>query len=527
MTTGCTSKAVQQQNQEQATNEVRITATPKATPHIALTNFSRSLSCMDELFIRYNISNLVVGAQDLPDATEAVIAGAKDMLITALSRMSVKSNAVRFVALGSDLEDVKTFHALHPNKRFRAPDFFIRGGVTQADQSVIESQTSGGLAAARYLSAQGSKDRISSIITLDMNVGLVSSLQMMPGITASNSIAVTRKGKGLDLTGSVEKLGAVFDFTYTQNEGLHHALRTLVELGTIELAGKLTQVPYWECLDIETTNPFVQAQILEWFEALNEEELRYFVQAKLKSMGKFDGEIDGLDSERFRTSVAFYKSETGLIKDSKLGYTLYYSLIADKTPINEVYLPLVVREITNDSFEGPEDERVRTEIVAQNTSLESTSVTPLDFTLQTDRGRYPVYSEGEYASISVQPSVDANIYCFYQPRKNEFIKIFPNRYQPESRVLAKDTLTIPATDDFRIRFDDAGVRQNFLCLASYADIETNIDPHLRHNDLEPLNLKQLKDNYRRNVASLDDIYQLYKSRASVVPLKKELSVEVN
>jgi len=465
--------------------------------------------------------------QDLPDATEAVIAGAKDMLITALSRMSVKSNAIRFVALGSDLEDVRTFHALHPNKQFRAPDFFIRGGVTQADQSVIENQVSGGIAAARYLSAQGSKDRISSVISLDMNLGLVSTLQMMPGMTASNSIAVTRKGKGLDLTGSVEKLGAVFDFSYTENEGLHHALRTLIELGAIELAGKLTQVPYWECLDIETTNTFVQAQIREWFEALTEQELRYFVQAKLRSMGIFEGEVDGLDSARLRTAVALYKSDNGLIKDSKLGYTLYYALIADKTPIDEAYLPLVVREVIDDSFEGPETERVRKELVAQNTALQDTALTPLDFSLQTDRGPYPVYGSGESAKLSVQPSVDANIYCFYQPSRGEFIKIFPNRFQPDSRVSADQTLTIPATDDFRIRFDTAGELQRFLCLASYTDIETNVDPHLRNSDLEPLNLSRLNQVYRRKVASLDDIYQLYKSRATVVPLKKELSVEVH
>ena len=220
---GCASQAVKQTEAERATDELRTTATPKALPRRTMTNFSESLSCMDDLFLRYNVSNMLIAAQDLPDQTTAVVAGSKDMLITALSRMSKKSNAFRFVALGSDLQDIERFHTQHANRQYQVPDFFIRGAITQADQSVVEKQMSGGLAVTQRFSFEGSKDRIASIIGLDMNAGAISSLQILPGISSSNSIAVARQGKGLDATGTVRKLGAIFNFTYTKNEGLHHA----------------------------------------------------------------------------------------------------------------------------------------------------------------------------------------------------------------------------------------------------------------------------------------------------------------
>jgi len=254
---------------ERATNEVRVSATPKARPQRAITNFSEALRCMDDLFARYEVTGIVVAAQDIPDQTEVVKAGSKDMLITAISNMSAKSGAVRFVALGQDLPDIATYYNLHESKNLKVPDFFIRGAVTQVDKGVINKQKAGGLRAEGYFSAEASKDRIASIVSLDMNMGLVSNLQIIPGVSSSNSIAVVRKGQGFDLGGTIRKLGAIFRVDFTESEGLHHAVRTLIELGAIEIMGKLTQIPYWECLDVESTNPLVQAEVRDWFVSMD------------------------------------------------------------------------------------------------------------------------------------------------------------------------------------------------------------------------------------------------------------------
>nr|MBX2836285.1 DUF4384 domain-containing protein [Gammaproteobacteria bacterium] len=499
----------------------------KSEPRSAITNFSKALSCMDDLFVRYNISGLLVGAQDIPDATSAVSAGAKDMLITAFSKMSLKSNAIRFVALGADLSDITVFHDLHANKSFQSPDFFIRGGVTQADQGVVEKQTSGGIALADAFSLEGSKDRVASIISLDMNIGIVSSLQILPGISSSNSIAVARRGKGLDATAQVKKLGAIFNFNYSQNEGLHHALRTLIELGVIELMGKLTQVPYWECLDVETTNTLVQTEIREWYGALSDEEIRIFVQAKLRSKGMYDGEVDGKDSPSIRTAIALYKAEQALTADSKLDYLLYYNLLADKTPIEEDFVPLLVREYVVPTYEGPEKESHTTKIVPQTLGLPDTALTPLDFTLAMDRGAKSLYTAGESGQLIISPTVDAHLVCFYEPTPGEILKIFPNDFQANSLVRADSTLTIPATDDFLIQFENPDAIEKFLCLASYdEEVNRNTIAELRVKNLQPIDLARVGQIYQREITGLADIEAIYRSTMSTVPLSKTIRVRV-
>ena len=531
---GCVSTQEKQRYDAQATTELRIAATPKATPQRNITNFSQALKCMDTLFDRYNISDILIGAQDIPDQTEVVIAGTKDMLISALSSMSIKSGAIRFVALGQDLEDITRFHSLHKQRRFSSPDFFIRGAITQVDQGVLEKQSGAGLAAARYFSVEGTKDRLASIIGLDMSMGLVSNLQILPGTTSSNSIAVVRKGKGLDATGTIKKLGLLFFVDFTHSEGLHHAVRTLVELGAIEILGKLTQVPYWECLDLKTTNSYVQAQIEDWYNALDSESLTKFTQAKLKAMGYYDGVIDGIDSERLHRAVALYKSRNNLNANGELDYLLYYNLVADKTPISASYLSqpdIETAQYTGDDYTPMENNaKVKTKSKKKfesiPASLTGPSVVPLDFTITTVRGDRPVYRSGESAQLKLNTSVDAHIYCFYKPADGSIVKIFPNRFSPDSKIKEKQAFVIPADRRFEIKLDNKGTFEKVLCMASYNDIEKNLPFELREKNLQPVSTIRLQKTFRRQVASLDDIYQIYKNASDVVPLKKTITMEI-
>ena len=511
----------------QATTEVRIVATPNAAPQRAITNFSQSLRCMDKLFLRYGISDLKIGTQDIPDRTEVVLAGTKDMLISALSQMSIESRGVKFVALGQDLEDITRFHSLHRLKNFTAPDFFIRGAITQVDRGVIETQLSGGLAVAEAFSLSASKDNIASIITLDMNMGLVSNLQILPGITSSNSIAVARKGKGLDLSGTIKKLGAVFQVDFTESEGLHHAVRTLVELGAIELMGRLTQVPYWECLDIETTSTLVQGQIEDWYKSLSRQDLTKFAQAKLYAMGLYGGAVDGEINDSLRTATALYKKEQGQIADSRLDYMLYYSLITDPTPIDSRHRNLLTTTVADsDIYSLYEDGRPKTKVIPQNTALNKGQLKPLELNLTTPHGARPVYRLGESVSLHAELSVNGHLYCFYQPASGEIVKIFPNRYRPSSRVGSGDRVEIPGQDPFAIQLDQRRVTERVLCMASYKDIEKRMPFELKEKSLQPLALARLGKLYRRKIATLDDLYAIYKSSTDIVPLRRQIRFEV-
>src|SRR6185437_14385910 len=112
-----------------------------------------------------------------------------------------------------------------------------------------------------------SKDKVVSVISVDLNLGKLVTRQILPGMSASNSIAVVRSGKGADLGGVIGQgggqAGLTFSVALDQSEGFHQAVRNLIELSSIEVLGKLARVPYWQCLKIDQTNPAYRTEARE------------------------------------------------------------------------------------------------------------------------------------------------------------------------------------------------------------------------------------------------------------------------
>jgi hypothetical protein len=77
------------------------TAMDVANPRTAVVrnigNFNEALRCMDDMFIAQGKSDIYITTAGIPDATGLIATGTKEMFITAVSRMSAKSNAFHFV----------------------------------------------------------------------------------------------------------------------------------------------------------------------------------------------------------------------------------------------------------------------------------------------------------------------------------------------------------------------------------------------------------------------------------------------
>ena len=56
---------------------------------------------------------------------------------------------------------------------------------------------------------------------------------------------------------------------------------------------------------------------------------------------------------------------------------------------------------------------------------------PPRLVVSTPRGPRPSYRVGETMVVSVQPTQDAYVYCFYQDATGTVARIFPNRFQPD------------------------------------------------------------------------------------------------
>ncbi len=226
-------------------------ANPRTAAVRNIGNFNEALRCMDDLFIAQGKQDIYITTAGIPDATGLIATGTKEMFITAVSRMSAKSNAFHFVDYDPTQLDVQVLSemvGLH--KEFVAPNYYVRGAITQLDSNVLQSSASAGVSIPG-MDAAINGYQVVSVVSIDLNVGKLITRQIMPGISASNSIAVVQSGKGADVGGFIGKAGLSLSVSLDKSEGFHQAVRNLIELSTIEVLGKLTRVPYWQCLSIE------------------------------------------------------------------------------------------------------------------------------------------------------------------------------------------------------------------------------------------------------------------------------------
>ncbi len=444
-------------------------AQPKTTPVRNLTSFTPALQCMDNLFLSFGVSNVVITSAGIPDATGEVRTGTKDMLISAVSRMSVKSNAFVFVDFDQSQADVAELHSLVGyTDDFRVPSYYIRGAITQLDSSVIANQVGGGVSIADAQIGV-SKDMVASVVSIDMNVGKLVTRQILPGISANNSIAVSRSGVGGDAGATIGKAGLFFNISLNKSEGMHAATRTLVELNTIEVLGKLAEVPYWRCLSIEQTHPEVLDEARSWFEAMSESERVTFVQRALKSEGHYDAAVTGVFDDSTKAAIARYQAENGLIAHGRLDFQLYQSLIHEDLALGQRPLPV-------------------------EPAPEAQAPTPFAISLTTPKGPAPVYAVNDVLEMSLSATQDAYVYCYYQDDEAQIARIFPNRFSPDPYVVAGRSVPVLTKGaPFAIAFESPNAREEILCVASRTERGLQVSDALKTPDLTPIPVGSLED----------------------------------
>ncbi len=442
------------QTTQPTTKSALKTATPKSPPARTITGFSDALSCMDDLFAKHNVNGLTVTAQDIPDQTQRTASGTKDMLISALSRMSARSGAFKFVAYGSDLSDIVDLQGAHKgSSSFVTPDFFLRGSISQLDEGVQQKSGGAGINTPVFnLGAQASQ--LVSVVGVDMNMGCVKNLQIIPGLTSSNSVAVVRQGAGANVGGvlnaqSISPIGINLDFSVDQNEGTHQAVRTLIELGSIELMGKLTGVPYKSCLSAEAKA------------ALQSVSVPAMLPCNVASNGGSSANVAAAQPEPAPQPVA--------------------------APAQPAAAPV----------QPPADTQPAAQAAAQDTTQaapQAADTAASDFVLTSDRGDNPSYKLGESITLRLQSAQDTYMHCFYQQANNTVVKVFPNRFRQSAVIRGGDIVAIPDGQmPFRLKFDQPSSREAFSCIASSTDLSERLPLEIVERDLEPIPVNSLDD----------------------------------
>jgi hypothetical protein len=451
-------------------------------------NFNEALRCMDDMFLAQGKRDIYITTAGIPDATGLISAGTKEMFITAVSQMSEKSDAFRFVDYDPTQTDVQVLSelvGLHDD--FVAPNYYVRGAITQLDSNVIQSSASAGVSIP-FMDLAINGNQVVSVVSIDLNVGKLVTRQILPGISASNSIAVVQSGKGADVGGLIGKAGLSLSVSLDKSEGFHQAVRNLIELSTIEILGKLTKVPYWQCLSIDSTNPNYRTEARGWFDIMGQTERERFVSAALVRTGYLSSGGDGA-SAGFSDAVSRYQADNDLVPTGKIDFDLYYRMLANEarrpgpktaaaagmaTPVVGTAAPGVPVVAAVAPVGAPPD--------------------PLRLVLSTPRGPRPQYRVGETMVLSVQPTQDAYIYCYYQDASGTVARIFPNRFQPDPLLHAGRQIEIPpaGVKSFALRFDKPGT-EAVACLGADRELGLRLPDMLKAQDLEPLPVAGLDD----------------------------------
>ncbi|HCP01588.1 MAG: hypothetical protein CL573_03170 [Alphaproteobacteria bacterium] len=307
---------------------------PASAPRATVTNFNQALVCLDNLMVIHQSQPIYLATQGLNNFTSdrSISDGGKEMLITALAQMSNRSRGVRFVSFGSDIRDILDLQGAHPDKGdFRVPDYFIRGGVTQHNKNLWSGQEGAG-ASTEFRgddSATGSFSLLGGYgsLTVDMSAGFISNLQIVPGAVTSNTLAL-QNTEGTSLTADLTLGDLGFSYSLSENvsRDFNMVYRALVQVGAVELIGRLQNLPYWRCLANAGAAENRDRQLLERFEQLNAADrstLVRIIQQALKDSGYYDGPITGAADDATMVAVDAYQQQHNVLATGRIDFDTF------------------------------------------------------------------------------------------------------------------------------------------------------------------------------------------------------------
>lgn len=458
---------------------------PAVEPVRAITSFSDSLGCMDDLLRQSNIGETVVAVKTVKDPSGKAAVAAGEMIVTALSQMSKTSGAFKVADFEVDplkQDTVQTLtNLLLPtgSMAIPAPQLYISGAISYLDQGVLRKSNSAGVSYGENGELGISGDLQTTALGLELHIGDFLTRTLYPGIDSANEIVAANKGFGIDGGAKIKKTGVQFSLERNLSQGVGGAMRTLVDLGTIELVGKLTKVPYWQCLSLDQAHPEFQRELLDWYGGMGERSKVKFFQTGLKNLGYYSGKVDGKSSKEFREALSAFQ------KDNKA------------TPSGFINF---------ESYERLMKNYVKTDA---NGNFKKVGLEPSDDKEDQPRGGYPVFNSNKNAPINVGINLNKSTYrrgdkleldvnvdrdstylaCFYQDTSKSITQVYPNPVQGESITSKNNPLKIPGSDAFTLSLNEKG-KESVMCMASYYSVADKLQTNFG-DAFNPLKVKDM------------------------------------
>lgn len=421
-----------------------------------VTDFDKPLRCMDELLETYGArASLLV--EDLNDKTAKVSVGTTQMFLSAMSQMTRRSQAIRTMAYGDDVKNLSSYmlqsNSLSAFQADLIPTYTVRGSITQFDDNLAKKTADAGLtlgiASKNFLGVGASRSTSINMLALDLTVVRSADFTIVPGVNSRNSAAILQEGDGIDGEAAFSKLGINYMTSFSKSDGKAVAVRNLVELSAIELIGKLTKVPYWKCLGVDQSNPDIAAEIEDWQDGMGGAEKLAFYIRHLTAIGLLPDDGKPTDPNVFKTALRRYFDVLGVPYTGEFSLALMRAHFAADQ--NQVMAKL--------EQQGKPNLKI---------ALQALPVDP---------------ARPNSVRFRLTPSIDASVYCFLRDETGATARVFPNRWQAQSRVAAGHAVDLPGG---RFQITAAAAAQYLQCFATRSSVDSTLGVALPGGDLKPL-----------------------------------------
>lgn len=484
--TGLLSACVSNPSQQTLT-EVRSKVNPVDRSSRAVTNFTPALRCMDELMFNQGVRDITLMMEEFRDITQKLPISTRDMMTSAVSDMTRRSRAVRLSVFGSDQQNLTQFlqQAQKQSAFAVVPQYSMRGNISQLDDSVEKRGVSVGLGLAERLFGVrfGSETKF-SVIGFDAALVETDGMTLLPGVTSKNlTVLASRDASAGDGQAKLTNPGldVVFSFSASRSEGTAQAARNMVELAAVELLGKLVRLPYWQCVNVSDEDPEVQREMEDWFLSLDAQELRSFLQERMRERRYFDGAIDGQESDHFNQAMAIYRQVLGLPPAGPPDLAFFKQFIA--VPVAKGPLAALPRKsrlaAAPTAADAPES------VLASVPMPEPPAVSAVVQINLVGTGA----ASRKGLQLEVQASQSGYLYCYSQDLVSQkIVRIFPNRFVRDPRIEAGTPIRVP--DGQRFVLNPAA---QYACLHAPREVYGDLPAPLRWGDFEEIRLKSFDE----------------------------------
>lgn len=458
---------------------------PVVRPIRSISSFNESLVCMDYMLRAAEIPTTLITAKQFPDYSGKVPASTKDMMITALSRMSRVSNAFRYVDYEVNLvtqdtvQNLTTILLNNNQMQLQRPALYISGGVSFVDQNVFTNSESFGAAGERF-NAGYNRNRSATLLGLEMHLGDFRTRTLLPGLDSANEVVFGGGSQGLDAAATIGLYGVKFTLGRDYTQGTGGALRTLVDLAAVELVGKWARVPYWQCLMLEQTNPNFQRQMRDWYDQSGPAGQLRLIENSLVSQGYLLSSDSGLavNDIRMRGALARFQTDSGIVVTGVLDFATYERALRNFVKLSED--GSMVR--MGWSASGPADMAVASAAPSEVDSSGRPWMIDMQIENPQPAGERPAFTEGEQVFLSATLSRSSYLYCYFSDAAGNVMRLLPNAISTNAMVSADQAVRIPdwmaPNPGFILDAGKPGV-EAVICVATAQDAASRLPPEMQ------------------------------------------------